>query len=118
MSRARLTLLLAAALALTVSSLGATAAPATSAAQAAVTVSMQGNLYLPDAIVIAAGTTVVWSNDEYSSGEAHDVVAADGSFASAVFGVGRAFEYTFWTPGTYNYYCTLHEGMYGVVYVE
>jgi plastocyanin len=88
------------------------------AAQAAVSVSMQNDLYAPDAITIAAGTTVVWSNDDTATGEDHDVIAEDGSFASETFGVGGTFAYTFTSPGEYRYYCDLHEGMYGVVYVQ
>ena len=91
--------------------------PAAAATQSA-TVSMKDNLFWPAEVVVAAGTTVTWVNDEWTTYETHDVNAMNGSFYSDVFGAGGSFSVTFWETGAYGYYCSLHEGMYGTVYVE
>jgi len=94
-----------------------TRTPAVSATQS-VAVSMQFNRFVPDVIAVAAGTTVTWINEDYAAGETHDVIAESGAFASEVFEPGSGFSFTFFTPGTYTYYCDLHEGMYGSVIVQ
>ena len=90
---------------------------AASARQEAV-VSMQFNQFVPTEIAVAAGTTVVWLNEDYASGEFHDVIADDRSFVSDVFGPGSSFSVLFEFPGTYTYYCSLHVGMNGTVVVQ
>ena len=87
-------------------------------AQEAVGVSMIGNRFVPATIAVPAGTTVVWTNEDYDSGEWHDVISEDGSIFSDVFGPGQFVAFTFFTPGVYNYYCDLHHGMFGTVIVE
>jgi plastocyanin len=81
-------------------------------------VSMKANLFVPAEITVAAGTTIVWVNEDYDSGEAHNVIAENGSFASQNVGPGSAFSQTLSAPGTYRYYCDLHEGMFGAVVVQ
>ena len=81
-------------------------------------VSMIGNRFVPESIVVPAATTVVWTNEDYDSGEWHDVISEDGSIFSDVFGPGQWVAFTFFTPGVYNYYCDLHAGMVGTVIVE
>jgi plastocyanin len=88
------------------------------AVQQSVWVSMADDWFWPDVIVVPAGTTVVWSNDEGDPNNAHNVVAADDSFRSEDIWPGQVWELTFWWPGVYDYYCDLHEGMYGQVIVE
>jgi plastocyanin len=92
--------------------------PAPAAATQGVVVSMIGNRFVPETITIAAGTTVTWTNDDFASGEYHDVIAEDGSFISATYGPGEAYSVSFDFPGAYGYYCDLHEGMYGRVIVQ
>lgn len=108
-------LLLAAAVALT-GDIEAPAATASTTQQ--VTVSMIGNRFVPADLTVAAGATIVWVNDDYDSGELHNIIAEDGSFASGDVPPGSAFSLTFRTPGTYPYYCDLHEGMVGTVVVQ
>ena len=79
---------------------------------------MQYNAFDPAHIVVAAGTTVTWSNEDWGSGEFHDVIAANGAFASDTFGPGGTYSVYFEVPGWYEYFCDLHEGMYGTVTVE
>lgn len=92
--------------------------PAPAAATQGAVVSMQFNRFAPETITVAAGTTVTWTNDDFGSGEFHDVIAEDGSFVSATFGPGGAYSVTFDFPGQYGYYCDLHEGMFGRVIVQ
>jgi plastocyanin len=88
------------------------------AATQSFTVSMQSNLFVPDVIRVSPGTEVVWLNEDYNSGEFHNVIAANGAFASSNYGPGAAYAVYFEFPGVYEYYCDLHEGMYGTVIVE
>ena len=87
-------------------------------AQEAVGVSMIGNRFVPETIVVPAGTIVVWTNEDYDSGEWHDVISEDGSIFADVFGPGQSYAFTFITPGVYNYYCDLHAGMFVTVIME
>jgi len=73
---------------------------------------VRDNVYQPDVAVVAVGTQVRWVWDGRA---AHDVVG-DG-FASRLILTG-VFTHTFNEPGTYQYVCTLHPGMDGVVYVR
>ena len=82
------------------------------------TVIMQYNAFEPAHVAVAAGTIVTWSNEDWGSGEYHNVIAANGAFASVNFGPGEAYSVYFDLPGWYEYYCDLHEGMYGTVTVE
>jgi plastocyanin len=87
--------------------------------------------YTPDTVRVQAGETVRWEN---SSLIMHTVTAdpgeatLDGSvqlpdaaepFDSGNLDPDETFEYTFETPGTYQYFCIPHEGakMYGWVIV-
>jgi plastocyanin len=75
-------------------------------------VMVRDNVYVPEVVVVAAGTTVRW---QWDGRAAHDVVG-DG-FASRLIVTGE-FSHTFTEVGAYHYVCTLHPGMEGVVYVR
>lgn len=92
--------------------------PARATAQAAVTISMQGNRFLPDELTVPAGTTVIWANNDFASGEQHDVAANDGTLLSSVLNPGELYMVTLSSPGEYRYYCDLHDGMFGVIFVN
>ncbi|MHB8574795.1 MAG: cupredoxin domain-containing protein, partial [Dehalococcoidia bacterium] len=83
-------------------------------------ISMVNNLYAPNTVTIAAGTTVVWSNDEdpNAAGNTHDVIEDSSSFYSDYLNAGDSYSYTFSTPGTYHYFCDLHDNMDGYVVVQ
>jgi plastocyanin len=91
-----------------------TAAPTTTAAGAAFEVVMESFSFTPAEITVPAGATVTWVNRH---GARHDVVAADGAFASPLFGNGETFSFTFTAPGEYPYVCSIHPGMEGTVIV-
>jgi len=98
----------------------------------AVVVQIDGEEFRPSKVTIAAGQTVEWKNN---SGDPHTVtvvpdkaqVPADVAlpknaqpFDSGTISAGMTFSRTFKVPGTYRYYCTLHEGngMVGEVIVR
>ena len=77
-------------------------------------------LFLPDALTIPAGTTVVWVNDERAK---HTATADDERFDSGDQSLGDEYAYTFAEPGVYPYFCRYHGdvggvGMAGVIVVE
>lgn len=80
--------------------------------------------YTPRAVVVAAGTTVTWRNDDtvvhtITSGSSDgNVGSPDGVFDSGNVAAGQSFEVTFSEPGEFSYYCTPHPWMRGRVIVE
>jgi len=90
------------------------AAGGAEAAVAETTVHMQGRQFDPVTIMVPAGTTVTWVNDD---SVAHTVTARDDSFDSGTLDPGDTFQYTFDTPGAYEYVCIFHAGMAGTVIV-
>lgn len=80
------------------------------------TVVLRDIAFKPDKITVEAGETVTWRFED--QGISHDVVAKDESFKSEVKDSGT-FRYTFDTPGTYDYICSLHPGqMKGTIVVR
>jgi plastocyanin len=86
-----------------------------------------GFWYDQPSIKIKVGTTVTWVNDSsalhtVTSGQAG---APDGKFDSGEDkllqphnqGAASMYQFTFKTPGSYPYYCTLHPAMIGLVQV-
>jgi plastocyanin len=78
--------------------------------------------YVPGSIIIQSGDKVTWIN---SDEEVHTVTSGLQSstdsgkkFDSGLINANRTFEHTFDKPGTYNYYCTVHPIMTGVVNVN
>jgi plastocyanin len=93
----------------------------TARAQSAVSVSMINNVYAPPTITITAGTTVTWVNNEDPNGTdvTHDVIDGDGtSWSSDYIDPGQSFSHEYDTPGTYPYFCDLHQNMSGTVVVQ
>jgi plastocyanin len=62
---------------------------------------------------VPAGTEVVWTN---ADGAAHQIVADDGSFPSQNLAQGDTYSITL-EPGTYGYFCGIHNSMTGSVTV-
>jgi plastocyanin len=98
----------------------------------AVVVQMDGEEYEPAKVTITAGQTVKWKNN---TGDPHTVTVVPDKallpadvalppkaqpFDSGTIPAGMTFAHTFTVPGTYRYYCTLHEGngMVGEVVVK
>ncbi len=71
--------------------------------------------YGPKEITIAPGTKIVWTNHDETP---HTVTSNDKSFASKGLDTDDKFEHTFSSEGDFNYICTVHPFMTGVVRVH
>jgi plastocyanin len=70
--------------------------------------------FTPPLLTVPAGTTVTWVNED---DEPHTVVEGDKLFKSHALDTGDKFSFTFTTPGTFKYSCTIHAHMVGAVVV-
>jgi plastocyanin len=100
-----------AAIASTLALLGLAAA-STAATEA--TVSIVYRAYQPSDLTVVAGQTVIWTNSGLGP---HTVTSDAALFDSGRLEAGATFSYTFSTPGTYLYSCTVHPTMHGKVVV-
>ena len=74
-----------------------------------------GNLtFGPQELKVKAGTTVTWTNEDDMP---HTVVSPN-NFRSKVLDTKGDYSFTFTTPGTYKYFCSLHPHMTGTIIVE
>ena len=71
--------------------------------------------FLPQRITVKAGTTVTWSNEDDVP---HTVASSSKVFKSKALDTADKFSFTFTTPGTYDYFCSVHPHMTGAVVVE
>ena len=76
-------------------------------------VSITDNAFNPSTIAVAVGGTVTWTNNGQVL---HNVTGGD--WASSNLGATQQYSRTFPNAGTFNYSCTLHAGMSGVVNVQ
>ncbi|MEY9873257.1 plastocyanin [Streptacidiphilus sp. MAP12-33] len=79
-------------------------------------VAIKNFAFAPAAITVKAGTTVTWTNQD---SDAHTVTSQNnaGPLNSQALNTGQSFSYTFTTPGTYHYLCTIHPFMTATVTV-
>lgn len=70
--------------------------------------------FAPANLTVPVGTTVVWTNHD---AEPHTVVARSGGFRSPALDTNATFAFTFVTPGTYDYVCSIHPMMTATVVV-
>jgi len=88
----------------------------TASVQAAETeVNIDQFTFYPQRITVKAGTTVTWSNEDDVP---HTVASSSKVFKSKALDTRDKFSFTFTTPGTYEYFCSLHPHMTGAVVVE
>jgi plastocyanin len=92
-------------------SLVASASPVPVAAGA---VTIQNFAFNPAALTVKVGTAVTWTNKD---AEPHTVSSPDGPLHSPTLQTGAVFTYTFTTPGSYHYLCTIHPFMTATVTV-
>ncbi len=78
-------------------------------------VNIQDFYFSPSTVTVSPGTTVTWRNNGSMN---HTVTADGGAFSSGTMGPGATYTYTFSTPGTYTYRCTIHPGMTATVVVS
>jgi plastocyanin len=94
----------------------AAGAPASQGAPAAdAKVQIDQYAFLPQRITVKPGTPVTWTNDDDDS---HTVASSSKLFKSKALDTGDKFSFTFTTPGTYAYVCSVHPYMTGAVVVE
>lgn len=80
------------------------------------TVSITDHTVIPDALVVAPSTKVVWRNDGRNR---HTVTADDGSFGSAPLFRGDKFTISApATPGVFAYHCIFHSYIRGTLTVS
>ena len=71
--------------------------------------------YSPTIIQITTGTTVTWTNDDTV---VHTVTDLNGTFDSHLILPNTHWQHTFFNEGKYDYFCTLHPWMKGLVIVS
>jgi len=99
--------------------LGATTLWAVQPARAAITpvhVKIVDFAFNPSAITVVIGVnnTVIWTNNGTAT---HTATADGGAFDSGPLTTGQSYSFTFNTPGTYAYHCSIHSFMTGTVHV-
>lgn len=86
--------------------------------------------YLPTKLTVSTNDTVTWTNLDQ---EKHSVTSGqssgregvtgksgtpDGLFDSGLFGMNEKWSHVFEKPGTFEYFCSIHPWMYGIIVVE
>lgn len=85
------------------------------ASQATKAVAIKSTGFSPASVTIATTDAVKWTNRDTKN---HQIVANNGSFASAVIKPGRSYTHTFNTAGTFRYHDALHPALTGKVVVK
>ncbi len=100
-----------------------TAPPPTADTQVAATttpprleVAIENFSFAPVELAISAGTTVEFVNRE--SGVPHTSTSDDNIWDSDTLSPGDSFAFTFDTPGSFSYFCSIHPGMKAEISVE
>ncbi len=85
-------------------------------AQAASTeVRIDNFTFNPQQIAVKTGDTVTWINNDDIP---HTVTSKTLAFRSKALDSDDTFSFTFTTPGSYAYFCSLHPHMTGTIVVE
>jgi plastocyanin len=79
------------------------------------TVKIDNFTFDPPRLTVKAGATVTWYNEDDIP---HTVAATGKQFRSKALDTDGKFSFTFTTPGSYEYFCSLHPHMTGVIVVE
>ena len=87
-------------------------APSARAQQLQVTI--DNFTFTPAALTVKVGDTVTWTNHDDIP---HTVVSA-GKFRSKALDTDNTFSFTFTAAGDYQYFCSLHPHMTGMIKVE
>jgi plastocyanin len=82
--------------------------------QQVVRASIRGGRFVPSVVRVAAGTTVVWRNEDNMP---HTVTGRDGSWDSGMIQPGGTYSRKFDRTGTFAFYCVPHPDMKGSVVV-
>jgi plastocyanin len=79
-----------------------------------VTVSIDNFAFAPAELSVAPGTTVVWTNHDDIP---HTATSTGGAFKSHALDTDDSFSFTFEKRGNYEYFCSLHPHMVGMIKV-
>jgi len=94
----------------------ASAATAQGAAKSQeVVVKIDNFSFMPQDIMVAAGTTVIWVNNDDIP---HTIVSTTDVFKSKALDTDDKFSFKFDKPGTYEYFCSIHPKMTAKVIVQ
>ena len=88
---------------------------ATTADAADAGVAIDNFTFGPQELHVKAGTTVTWVNRDDIP---HTVTSTTLAFRSKALDTNDKFSFTFTTPGSYKYFCSLHPHMTGTIVVE
>ena len=79
------------------------------------------NCFIPSTITVSAGQGITWHNDDTAAHTVTSGNAADGPHGiwdSSLIMSGGSYNHTFYTAGTFPYFCMVHPWMEGTVIVE
>ena len=91
--------------------------PTTATQSASTDVTIDTFQYLPKNLEVAVGTTVTWTDEDAILHTVTSSGATPETFDLKLADKGATASFTFDTPGTYTYVCTVHPGMQGTVTV-
>ena len=87
----------------------------TYAQNAPVAIAIDNFTFNPQKLTVKAGTTVTWTNKDDIP---HAIAAVSKQFKSKTLDTDDGYSFTFTTPGSYEYFCSLHPHMTGTIVVE
>jgi plastocyanin len=98
----------------TTSAAAGSTAEAPTAPQGPNAVNISDLKFVPATLTVPVGTSVTWTNNDK---EPHAIAAKDGSFHGPEIDTHGSWSFTFATPGSYDYICSIHPFMTGTVVV-
>jgi plastocyanin len=102
-------------LALILGALVIAAATSASATPATLRIDISKFAFEPMEVTVAPGTKIIWTNKDETP---HTVTGQDRMFTSKAMDTDDTYEYTFNREGDFDYFCTVHPFMSGVVHVR
>ena len=90
-------------------------APAAYAAGKSHTVRIDGMKFIPERLEVAAGDTIVWTNNDFLP---HTVTGPNAQFESGELAQNKSWKFVARKKGEIQYICRLHPGMRGVLLVK
>lgn len=82
------------------------------------TITIKNFAFDPPALTVKPGTTVTWVNQDSAPHLVVSDASAPAAFSSDQLSPGGSYSFTFTTPGTYGYSCSIHPSMKGTVIVQ
>jgi plastocyanin len=79
------------------------------------TILIEGMRFQPEGLTVAPGDTVVWLNRDLVP---HTATSASGRFDSNEIAPGKSWTYTVRATGEFNYICTYHPQMKGILRIR